>query len=83
MTTGASTLTDAARTARVQKTLSKQIKYKGAFYTRQQLIDTLLAKGAVIKVKHGKRRLYVSDNAFLDEGEITKIGMDYAEGYKP
>lgn len=66
--------------ARALRTLDTQIRVnRGAFMTRRQMIEGMIAEGATVVVRpSGERWLQRPDGVFFDERATTKTGMDYA-----
>lgn len=64
---------------RVRKALQKKYARNGSVVALGDLIESEVADGAKIGERKGKRTLEDKEGGFLEEGRITKIGIDYAE----
>jgi len=65
---------------RAKNTLNISVRNKGRLITRRALVDAKVAAGSEIKYsKSGTRRLQAADGSYLDESQIGKTAMDYAE----
>jgi hypothetical protein len=66
--------------ARAKSALERGIMSNGKLYTRSSLVESKVLAGAkVVLSPEGKRRLQIPNGAFLDESQISKTAMDYAE----
>lgn len=67
--------------ARMEKTLSTQMRFDGRFATRKEEVERRVAAGARVEsnAKDGRRLVNAEGGGFLAERDITKAAMDYAQ----
>ncbi|HUX01334.1 MAG TPA: hypothetical protein VMY35_10195, partial [Phycisphaerae bacterium] len=71
---------DAKGAALRKKTLKAKVKNQNRLISRRDLIQEKVDAGAtVVLSSRGTRRLQTPDGAYLDESQIGKTAMDYAE----
>ena len=66
---------------RAKDALDRTICANGIYMSRAELVHLRVSGGAVVALSNstGKRRLTNPDGAYLDETQISKTAMDYAE----
>jgi hypothetical protein len=66
---------------RAKDTLERTICSNGTYMSRAELVHLRISNGAVVDLSSwtGKRRLTNPDGSYLDETQISKTAMDYAE----
>jgi len=71
----------AAQASRRQAALERTICHDGEYMSRKSMMDTLMARGAVV-IAHALdgRRISLPSGSFLSEAQVSKTAMDYAAG---
>lgn len=59
--------------------LNKTVKHAGKTRTRKEAIERAVAEGYTIRDYEGKRLLAKTDSIYMNEMQLTREGMDYAE----
>lgn len=62
----------------MRKTLGAKVRHGGKSLTRKEWIEQKVADGATLTQGAGGLQLRSADGTYLDEGVLTKTGMDYA-----
>lgn len=70
---------NARQKRKVINALIKVTGFNGKYMMRKEYIHGQVKDGAKVKGNDSGRRLEDVDGAFLDQKQLTKIGMDYAE----
>ena len=74
----------AAHKAKANAALDMLVRVNGGeFMTRRALVERRVAAGARVIDRRGERVLMNPDGSWLDTRNITKAGLDYAEGITP
>lgn len=60
-------------------TLGKFVVNNERCLTRSELIEEMVAEGAVVTVVSGQRALQHQSGSYIEQSRLTKTGMDYAE----
>lgn len=64
----------------IENALSRNVTNRGRVISRKSLVEEKIGSGAtVVQSPKGLRRLMSQDGSFLDESQISKTAMDYAE----
>lgn len=63
----------------VTPALNKTVKHAGKTRTRKEAIERAVAEGYTIRDYEGKRLLAKTDSIYMNEMQLTREGMDYAE----
>ena len=70
-----------AQQAKANAALDMQVCVNGGqFMSRRALVELRVAAGAKVIDRKGERVLMNPDGSWLDRRNITKAGLDYAEG---
>ncbi len=72
-------MTTPLQQGQIDAALRRDIRYDGRVFTRRGLVEYLLECGWRVRVVRGQRRLSSPTGCFLDQGEIGKIALVYAE----
>lgn len=59
--------------------LGKFVTNSGRRLTRAELVEEMVADGAVITVISGQKALQRQSGSYIEQSRLTKAGMDYAE----
>lgn len=68
----------AMRKAKVLAALDTSVQNNGMVLTRKELIEEMVAEGAVVTVAEGSKALMRPSGSYLLQKHITKTGIDYA-----
>lgn len=71
------------KAGRIRKILERSILYKGKPISRKALVEKLIQEGRRVNTTKTGERIFGTEDAFLNEEDITKTGMDYAEYLEP
>lgn len=64
---------------KILSVLGKLVANNGRCLTRSELIEEMVADGAVVTVVSGQRALQRQSGSYIEQSRLTKTGMDYAE----
>lgn len=70
---------DPMRMKNIQDALAGNVKNGNRVISRKALVEEKIASGSSVLGSPGKRRLVAQDGSYLDEQQIGKTAMDYAE----